>query len=164
MFNQSSLVDLIRNLGNHDAVAVLSLAFDRGASTHGDGAAACLVSLPNPAPAVNDSCGGEIRTRNMRHNVAERGVWIVNQMNHGLTNFRQIVRRHVGRHTDSNTIGAVDQKIRDFARQIRRFLALFIIIGDEVHGLFVDIFEKCLCKRRHARFRISHRRRRIAVY
>src|SRR2546425_13283964 len=33
----------------------LSLAFDRGASTHGDGAAACLVSLPNPTPAVNDS-------------------------------------------------------------------------------------------------------------
>src|SRR5215831_14348562 len=62
-FDQTSLVYLIWNLGNDDDIAIFSLPLDRCSGAHPQLTAARLIGLPDAAAAMNDSCGGKIRTR-----------------------------------------------------------------------------------------------------
>ena len=163
-FDQARLVDLVRNFRDDDDVAILSLPLDGRARPHRDLAAAGLIGLSNSAAAINDSGRRKIGTWNVGHHVfASVACGLLDEMDDGLANLRQIVRRHVGRHADGNTVRAIHQKIGNFARQIRRLFAVFVVVGNEIDRVFVDVFEKRFGKRRHARFGVSHRGRRIAV-
>ena len=80
-----------------------------GARAHVQPAAPGLVGRDDFLGAVDESRGGEIRTRNDLHQLAERDLGIFDQRDAGRDDFRQIVRRNVGRHAHGNAGGAVDQ-------------------------------------------------------
>ena len=73
------------------------------------------------------------------------------------------MRRNLARHADRDAFAAVDQQIRNARRQDFRLDFAFVVIGPEIDGFLVDVFEHRRRDARQPRFGIPHRRRRIAV-
>ena len=121
------------------------------------------IGLLDAARAVDDAGRGEVRTRDMLHQVLDAQVRVVDQRNAAVDHLGQVVRRDVGRHADGDAGGAVDQQIRDPGRQDRRFGLLLVVVGDEVDRFLVEIGEQFVRDLRHAHFGIAHGRRRVAV-
>ena len=63
------------------------------------------------------AAGREIRAFHELHQPIERDVGIVNLRADAIDDFAQVMRRNVGRHADGDTGAAVDQKIRECARE-----------------------------------------------
>ena len=118
LFNQASFIDLIRNFGYDNDVAVFALPFDRRAGAHHYGAAARLVRLINPATAMNDAGRRKIRARYVRNELGQLGLRVVDQMNHGLTDLIKVVGRHIRGHAHGYAVRSIDQEIGNLARQI----------------------------------------------
>ena len=98
------LVDLVGDLGDDDRLLVLGKSFDGGAGTHEEAAAACFVGLGNAAATVEKSSGGEVGALHVLENGLESGVGIVDQLDGGVDDFREIVWRNVGRHADGDSV------------------------------------------------------------
>ena len=60
------------------------------------------------------------------------------------TKLAHIVRRNAGRHTNSNTIGTICEKVRKIARQHDRFALLAIIGLSEIDRVLVDPIQQTL--------------------
>ena len=73
------------------------------------------------------------------------------------------MRRNIRRQTDRNTGCAVDQQVRIARRQHIRLLQRIIEVKTERNGILVNIPKHFQRKRRHSRFRITHRRRAVSV-
>ena len=93
--DQAGLVDLIRNFGDDDGLAIFVEGFDARLGAHDEAAAAVLVGVHDSAAAVNDAGGGEIRALHEFQNFGELGVGIVHQRDGGIHNFGQVVGRNV---------------------------------------------------------------------
>ncbi len=74
------------------------------------------------------------------------------------------MRGNVGRVADRDAAGPVDQQIRDSRGKHERFLQGFVVVGTEIHRLFVDIGEQLFGQLRHARFGVPHGGGGIAVH
>ena len=84
-------------------------------------------------------------------------------MDEGVDDLREIVRRDVRRETDGDPGGAVDEQVRKFGRQNLRHGQAFVVIGDEVDGILIDIRQHLPRQFCHADFGVPHGGRRIAV-
>ncbi len=73
------------------------------------------------------------------------------------------MRRNVGRHPDRDTIGAVDQKIRNLARQELGLLIGAVVVGLEIDGVLVDIEQHPLGDASETRLGVAIRRGRVAI-
>ncbi len=162
--DQAGFIDLIGNLCDDDDVAILALPFDNSPGPHRDLPAAGLVCLQDSGPAINETRGWKIRTWNPLVNFGKAGIGFFDQVDHGLAHFHQVVRRHVGRHADGDPARSIYQKIGRTTRKKGRFQSIFIVVRNEVDGVFIDVFEKGFGKRRQARFGVTHGGWRIAVY
>ncbi len=58
---------------------------------------------------------------------------------------------------------AVDEQVGQLGRQDRRLLLRAVVVLDEVDGVLVDVGQQLGGDRRHARLRVAHRGRRVAV-
>jgi hypothetical protein len=104
----AALVDLVGYFGDDDRVAVLAHLFDVGLAAHHQTAAAGREGLADAGLSQDDSAGREIGPRNQLEQALEAEVRIVNQGDAGVDHLAQIVRRHVGRHADSDAARTVD--------------------------------------------------------
>ncbi len=59
--------------------------------------------------AVDNAAGREIGTLNELQQIVELGVGVVDQVDFGVDQFGQVVRRDIGGHTDGDTELAVQQ-------------------------------------------------------
>ena len=99
---------LERQLFNHDLAVLYTVA-----RTQAQRAAAGLVDLHDVRAARDElAARREIGPLDVLHQVAERGVRIVEQLDQSRGDFFQIVRRHVRRHADGNAARAVQQEVR----------------------------------------------------
>ena len=73
------------------------------------------------------------------------------------------MRRNIGRHTDSDTGSAVDQKLGEFSWQNGGLFERFVVVWNEVDGFFVDILEHELRNFGHADFGVTHGSGGVAV-
>ena len=73
------------------------------------------------------------------------------------------MRRDVGRHADRDAGRAVDQQIRDARGKDFRLEFAFVVIGAEIDGFFVDVFEQRGGDARKPGFGVPHGRGRIAI-
>ena len=162
--DHARLVDLVRHLGDDDRFAILADLFDLGLAAHHDRAAAQRVSRMDSGAAKNDAAGREIRARHDLHQFFDGDLAIVDIGNARIDHFAEIVRRDIGRHADGDAGAAVDENVRKACRYHFRFLAAAIEIRLKVDGLFIDVLEQRIGGAREARFRVTHRRRRIAVH
>src|SRR5215475_10749793 len=158
MFDQLRLVDLKRNLGDDDGVALLGASPDavncrpRAKLHH---AAPGLVSQLDAFTAVNESPGGKIRPRNHLYQIRGLGVRMLKQLDGRFDDLTQIVRRNLGRHADGDSIRTVDQQVRHARRQHCRFLKLFVVVGDEFDGFLLDVGEHLGGDACQARFSVA---------
>ena len=67
---------------------------------------------------------------------------IVHQRDGGVDDLGEVVRRNLGRHADGDAVGAVDQKIRNARGQNLGLDFAVVVVGTEVDGLFVEVFEQ----------------------
>lgn len=65
----------------------------------------------------------------MGHQLLEPCIRVVQQTAGAVNDFTQIVRWDVGRHTDCDTGGTVDQQVWKTAGQNGRFLQAVIVVG-----------------------------------
>jgi len=105
VFEESGFVDPIRYLGYNYFVflASFSTTFNRAFGSQVNNAFAFLISLADVLAVKNITTCGEIRPRNKFHNVIQRGLGMINQINQTVTDLSQIVRRNVTGHADRNS-------------------------------------------------------------
>ncbi len=114
---QARLVDLIRQFGDDDRlVATIVEILDMRAGADEDSAAARRIRVVDLPRAIDDACRRKIRSRNQHHQLRNPDRRIVDQRDAGVDDFRQVVRRNVGRHADRDSRGAVDQQVRHARR------------------------------------------------
>ena len=75
----------------------------------------------------------------------------------------QVVGRDIGRHPDGDAGRSVDQKIGIRRREDGGLLAGLVVVRDEVDRLLVEIGHQVVGQPGQPRFRVAHRRRRVAV-
>ena len=101
--DQPRFVQLVRQLGNNDGVAVgFLVVLDFMAGTDVDAPTAGAVGLNNAGATINDALGGKVRPRNMLHQVVDGHIRIINQCQAAVHNFRQVMGRNIGGHTHGN--------------------------------------------------------------
>ncbi len=162
--DQRGLVDLVRDLREHDLLAVFPSVLDLGAAAHEDLAAADAVGVQDAGAAADDAAGREVGAANDLAQLVDRRLRRVEQLEQRVRDLRQVVRRHRRRHADRDAARAVAQQIRELAREDQRLFARAVIVRHEVDGRFgVEVLHQVHRGRRHRRFRVTHRGRRIAV-
>src|SRR6202167_4996437 len=164
IFDQARFVDLIRELGDDDVLAILAALFDGDFGAHLEGAAARLVGLFDSFAAVNVTGGGKIGARDELHDFFQVGFGFFDQHDRGFNDFFQVVRRNVGGHADGDARGAVDEQAGNPRGQDDGFFFAFIEVGNELDGFFFDVREHFFSDFRKARFGVTHGRGRIAVH
>ena len=158
------LVDHIGNFGDDDALAAAGRMLDLRAGTHDHTAPACQQRFPNPFVAVNNSSGREIGALDVLEQLLTCYLRIVHESTAGIDHLAQIVRRHIGRHTDGDTARAVHQQQGDLRRKHRRFGDRIVEVERPIDRILVDIGHHLIGDLLHAGLGITHRRRRIAVH
>ena len=162
--DELGFVDLVGDLGDDDRLAAVLELLDRRFGAHQEASTARLISLRDSAPPVDEAAGGKIGPLHMLENFGEAGLWIVQQLNRRVDHFGQIVRRDVGRHADSNTVGTIDDEVGNARGQNRGLGGALVVVGDKVDRVLLDIGEHLGGNARHAAFGVTHGRRRVAVY
>ena len=74
------------------------------------------------------------------------------------------MRRNIGGHADGNTGRAIDQQVGNARRHHHGYLLGFIVVGDKIDSIFLEIFKQRMSDLSHADFGVTHRRRRITVH
>ena len=139
---QGALVDLVRDLGEHQAAAAGLGGLHVGLGTHGDGAAAGLVGLADAVGAHDDGAGREVRARHDGHELICGGVRVVDEHARGLDGLAQVVRRDVCGHADGDARGAVDQQVGEARGQDLRLLEGLVVVGLPVHGVLLQVAQQ----------------------
>ena len=104
----------------------------------------------------------EIQTCTCQH-VDRAGLGILDDLNRGIHNLRQIVRRNVGGHADRNAAGAVDEKIGNAGGQHGGLECGFVVVRREVDGLHFDIGKQLAGDAHHASLGVTHGCRWITI-
>ena len=73
------------------------------------------------------------------------------------------MRRDVGGHANRDSGTAVDQQVREPARQDRRLGGASVVVGREVDGLLVDVAHHLHGQLRHASLGVPHRGRGVVA-
>ena len=133
--------------------------FNLRCGTHNDLAAAGSVSRTDAAFAQNIGTGREVRAFDVFHQFLYFCFLVIdlvlNHADNPIDDLTQIMGRNIGRHTDSDTAGTVHQKVGDTGRQYRRFFFVFVIVRNEINGIFFDIRQHFRCDLGHAGFGIT---------
>jgi len=162
-FDQGLFVDLIGQFGDDDGFAILADLFHRGAAAHDDRTATVAQRIARGGAAHDLAAGGEVGTGHDVQQGVVRHVGVVQQRQGRIDDLAQIVRRDIGRHADGDAARAVDQQVRDPARQDDRLQLLFVVVGLEIDGVLVDIGHQGDGGRGHPRLGVTHRSGHIAV-
>ncbi len=125
------------------------------------------LSLSLIAIAVDETSGGEIRPGDDLEQLVHRDLIAARpgfgHVNDRVADLTEVVRGDLGRHTDGNAIGAVDQQVGKNGGQDRRFLKAAVEVLGPGDGVHVEILKHRLGDSGQSRLGISHRGRRIAV-
>ena len=137
---QGFLVHLVWQLVDDDGLAralvdVLEVAF----GPHHHAAAPGAVTIFHAVDAVNDASGRKVRCGDDFHQLVNRSLRVAQQMQTGVDYFVQVVRRDVGGHSHRNAARAIHQQIGQARWHNQRLFLRTVVVGSEVHGLFVQI-------------------------
>ena len=145
-------IDLVRQLGDHQARAVVDLLHTDHRALR-DGAAARAVGLLDPLVAQDLRARGEVRALDPLDELLQQGlavhVRVLQVPLDAVRHLAQVVRRDVRGHAHRDARGAVDQQVREPGRQHRGLLLLAVVVVLEVHGVLVDVPDHLHGQRRH---------------
>ena len=121
-------------------VTALNLAL----GTHHDASTTGLVSLANTGKTVYVSSRREVRCLDVLHESVQINVRIVNVSAASVNHLAEVMRRNVGGHTDSNTVTAVNEEVRNLCRHYGRLHERVVEVGRHVHGVLLKIVHDML--------------------
>ena len=164
VLNQAAFYDLIGKLCDDNRGLAILHWLEVRLGLHRDRTTPCLVCRNDSSRTVDHAGCREVRPLNKLHQIRNRCVCIVNQVSDGIADLSQVMRRHICRHTDRNTTGAITDQVREFSRQ-NRWLTTFVVIGrNEVDRVLFDVLHHFHRKRRQTGFRVPHRSGRIIIH
>ncbi|KUG14557.1 hypothetical protein ASZ90_015802 [hydrocarbon metagenome] len=137
------LVDLVRELGHDDPVtpAPARRLLDGCHTADYETPLAGGIHVPCTLRAHQDPASREVGGRQDTHQVFHRHTRVVEVYQDGIAGLAQVVRGHLGRHTDRDAIRAVHEQVRDLCREHDRFFERLVVVGDKSNGLLLDILE-----------------------
>ena len=163
----------IRQFGDHDALTTIVVRLDVGIRTDDDATTTGLVSILHALVTVDRTTGREIRSLDILHQVFHRDLRtelivharlnIIDIRATAVDHLREVMGRHVRRHTYGYTAGTVHQQVRETARQHRRLFERVVEVILHIHGILLDITQHLFCELREARLGITHRSSTIAI-
>ena len=165
LLHERGFVHLIGQLGN-DYLHAVGAAHRLYLSLrpHDNLAAPCRVCVANAFTSHDSRAGREVGSRHMLHQILDRGVGTVDEVNDGVADFRRIVGRYVRRHAHRDAGSAVYHQVWQAGRQYDRFTQRAVEVVYEVNRVLVDIDKHLFGDRSQSRFRVAHSRGRVVVH
>ena len=120
-FHQARLIHLVRQFRHNDTVLPAFHFFDIHSRADGDGTAARAVGIFNAFMPLDNGRRREIGPFDIFHQFINGDFRIINHRAKPVHHFRQVVGRHVRRHTYGDTVRTVDEQVRYAGRQYKRF-------------------------------------------
>ena len=110
-------------------------------------------------PLATEDLGarGKVGTLDERHQVVGGGLRVREQVQRGVDDLAEVVRRDLGRHAHGDALGSVDEQVREARRQHGGLLGGVVVVRLEVDGLLVDRVEQLERERREAALGVAHR-------
>ena len=135
-------VDLIGQLGDHQALAALDLLdVDHGPLS--DRAAPGAVGVLDAATPQNGGAGGEIGAGDALDESLQQlfaaGLGMCEEPLDSGGDLTQVVRRDAGGHAHRDALRTVDQEIREAGRQDNRLLVAPVVVVLEIDALLIDV-------------------------
>jgi len=127
-------------------------------------AAARAERVENSRPAENVTAGRKIGSFDNFADLFQRSPRLADQQDTGVDDFRQVMRRNIGRHADGNSRRTIHQEIRNARGKNFRLPLAFVVVGTEIDGLLVDVLKQGRRDLRKPRFGVPHRRGWIAIH
>ena len=93
----------------------------------------------------------------MLHEFSRCNVRVVDRGTDCITDLAQIVWRHIGCHTDSNTTRTIHEQIWHLRRKYRGFFQGLVKVRDKVNGILVDVAKQFFGDLFETDLGISHR-------
>ena len=162
--HKTGLVHLIGQLRDNDLEAAVFILHDLRSGTDGNFGTTGSIGGLDACLSHDNAGGGEVRSFDILHDAFECDIRIVDHIVHGVNDLAKVMGRDIGSHTHGNTRGTVYQQVRETGGKHGGFLAAVIVVGDEVHGLLVDIGEHLHADLAHFGLGITIRSRGIAVH
>ncbi len=162
--DEGGLVHLVGDLGDRDAFAVALHLLYLGAGLGGDGAAAGLEVIFYAFAAADDAAGREVGTLDDLHQLFGLDVRVVHHRDGRVADLGEVMGGNIGGHADRDAGGAVDEEVGELARQHRRLGHGPVVVGDELHRLFLDVGQELAGYAAEARLGITHRCGGVAVH
>ena len=163
----SAIFSMIRSRDTWYGTSVTTMAV-RPLRTSSTSVTARIFTEPRPVssasrpPGPDDECAcWEIRALDELKEVLGGRIRVLDQVDGGVDDLRQVVWRDVGGHPHGDPGRAVDEQVGEPRRQHRRFLALPRVVVFEVDRLLVDAVEHVHGELLEPRLGVPHRRRRI---
>ncbi len=147
---------LVGDVVDDDPHAARLALVDRCFRADDDRAAAGFVTFPDRVLAADNAAGGEVGSGDVLHEFADGDVRIVEQRHNAAANFAQVVGRDRGGHADGDAARAVDQQVGIFGRQDDGLQVAFVVGGDEVDRVELQVFEEHRREGGHAGFGVPH--------
>jgi hypothetical protein len=179
--DQLGLVDLVRDLGDDDCLAIAATAerLDFAARAHDDRAATGRVRRGDAGPTDEDAASGEVRAGDVLGQPApllvarqrlraaflvhREGLLGVGNGDDPVDDLGEVVRRDVGGHADGDARRAVDQQVRDRRGQHRGLGRRLVEVRDEVDRVLVEIGHQRFGERFQAGLGVAVGRGAVAV-
>ena len=152
------------NLGDDELLATGLGFLHAHLAAHLHGAASGVEVVPRALHAVNGAPGGEVRPFDQAHQRFDGDGGVVDECAHAIDHFAEVVRRNVGGHADGDARAAIDEQVREGARQHCRLGALAVVVRDEVDGVLVHVVHEDRAERGELRLGVTHGGRGIAFH
>ena len=150
--------DEVRQFGDDDALAARRDVLDRRRRARAERAAAGEVGVADAVEADDAPAHRQVGARHEAHEVVEAAVGVLDEVDRGLHDLAEVVRRHVRRHADGDAARAVDEQVRERGGQDGRLLQRVVVVGDEVDGVLVEAGDQRQGCGREARLGVTRRR------
>ena len=141
--HEVGLVNAVRNLGYYNLIVSFA-ALNLSLGTHHDTATTSLVSILNALQTVDVSTCWEIRTRDELHQAIGVDVGIVDISAAAINHLAQIVGRHIGSHTYSDTVTTVNQQVRNLGRHDGWLFERVVEVRCHIYCLLVEVVHDVL--------------------
>ncbi len=144
-------------------------------ATHRDASAPRGVRVEDALAPQDPSAGWEVWPLNtttddiavlvelVLHELHELDLGVVHDADDRIEDLCRVMRRETRRHSHRDAHPAVDQQVRELARQHGRLEESIVVVGREVHRVELDVLHHVDRGSGHPRFGVSHRRGRVTV-
>ena len=144
-FDQPGFLHLIGDLGHHNLPGAAAQILDLPATAQPERPPPCAIGVSDIGGRFdNNPAGRKIGAGDMRQKFIIGRVGVGDQMQAGVDQLVQIMRRNIGGHADRNPGGPIGQQVGERGGQNDGFLQGAVVIVPKINGVFGQPFQQRL--------------------